>query len=774
MPTRTDRKISLAFIGGLIVFALTAFAALGAMQRLARDRALVAHTYDVRGALQQVDAGLRAAKSDVRSFLLTADSGYLAGYRANVDSAVRALAFVRQLTADNAAQQARLDTIGRLVDARLRGFEGTVRLPRAAPSLAVPTVRAQLAAGEALSTSLQASIAKMDSVELALMRSRAQAQDRSERWARLVVEVLAVLGIALAAAMYRSIRRDLAARTRTEEALRESEAKFSGILAIAADAIITIDDAQRIVHFNHGAAEIFGYTEDELLGHPLDILLPERVAVQHRAHVRAFAFAPEQSRRMGQRRQVLGRRRNGEEFPADASISKLTTPHGMLFTVVLRDVTEQRRLARHEHLLAEAGRRLVGTLDYENLLRIATELPVPEIGDWCVIDVAEEAEAGRRELRRVVSSHRDPAIESLLRTLEARGLSEDSPSRVLDVLRTGKAELIQEITPDWIEAHTDREDLPIRRALDPRSALLVPLTVGERVIGVMSVCTTGGRRALDAHDLALTQALADRATLAIENARHYLLAQRATAAREEVLSIVSHDLRNPLSAVAMYARVLLEHPPADDDERRNMYRATLDATDWMHRLMQDLLDAASIDSGRLSIEAEPQSVAHLIEAAIGMFETRAAAQQVTLDAELAQQPPLILADASRILQVLGNILGNALKYTPAGGTVTVGAAPRGAEVLFWVRDTGSGIPTTHLPHLFERFWHARGASRTRGTGLGLAIARGIVNAHGGRIWVESVAGAGSTFFFTLPVADSTAAREQEHQLPHASGTTRPG
>jgi signal transduction histidine kinase len=143
-------------------------------------------------------------------------------------------------------------------------------------------------------------------------------------------------------------------------------------------------------------------------------------------------------------------------------------------------------------------------------------------------------------------------------------------------------------------------------------------------------------------------------------------------------------------------------------------------------------------------------VAPLVETSVQMLQARAAEAGVCLAVAVAPDTPDVDADSGRILQVLGNLIGNALKYTPAGGTITVGAKGDGEEVLLWVSDTGAGIAARHLPHLFDRFWHMRGASRTRGSGLGLAIARGIVAAHGGRIWVESTVGEGSTFRFTLP------------------------
>jgi len=171
-------------------------------------------------------------------------------------------------------------------------------------------------------------------------------------------------------------------------------------------------------------------------------------------------------------------------------------------------------------------------------------------------------------------------------------------------------------------------------------------------------------------------------------------------------------------------------------------------------MMQDLLDAASIDAGRLSVVPEPHQVDQLLEASIHMLSTRAAAESIALETDIDPRSPLVQADASRVLQVFSNLLTNAIKYSARGGTVTIGAAPRDGEVMFWVRDNGSGISPEHLPHIFDRFWHLRGVSRARGTGLGLAIARGIVAAHGGRIWVESEVGVGSAFFFTLPVSTS--------------------
>ena len=745
----TNRKINLSFAGGLAALALVALVSIFATQRLIQAANWVSHTHEVRSALRAFEARVGSAKSDVRSFLITGDSSYLRGYRAGVDSAEASFAALQRLARDNPSQQLLLRELRELLDERLVSFSRTIALGPRSTDLA-----AQLAQGERLSSRIGGAISAFDSIEATLLEARGAAERDSEQGVRFIVVAFALFGTALAWLMRRSIKLDLEKRTRVEHALKESEAKFSGILTIAADAIVTIDSAQTIRLFNHGAEQIFGYRENEVIGQSLELLLPTRIVSAHRDHVEEFSRSETTARRMGDRRQVWGRRKSGEEFPAEASISKLATSEGMLFTAVMRDVSEQRRLERHEHVLAEAGRRLIDTIEYEDVLGVIADLPVPEIADWCVVDVVETADE-RRVFRRIASgSGLSGEDGGALRVLELVAIDDDSASRVIDVMRSGKAELMADLDREWLEGHSEPDEYEALCSLGVWSLAIVPLVAAGESIGAMTVGLTGARRALNSADLDLLQALAARATLAFQNARSHAMARRAATVRDEVLSIVSHDLRNPLSAVLMCAHTLLETPPANEAERRKLYQSVSDAADWMHTLMQDLLDVASIEAGRLAIAAEPQSVAHMIEAGVDMLSRRAVAEGVTLVTAISTEMPTVNADAARILQVLSNLLSNAIKYSVGGGTVTVGATPHDSEVTLWVRDEGAGIAPEHLPHIFDRFWHLRGKSRTRGAGLGLAIAAGIVKAHGGRIWVESKLDVGSTFYFTLPVSAS--------------------
>ncbi|HEY6827125.1 MAG TPA: ATP-binding protein, partial [Gemmatimonadaceae bacterium] len=231
-------------------------------------------------------------------------------------------------------------------------------------------------------------------------------------------------------------------------------------------------------------------------------------------------------------------------------------------------------------------------------------------------------------------------------------------------------------------------------------------------------------------------------------------ARRATRARDEVLSVVSHDLRNPISAIAMCARALQDAAPADEVARNELLVTIRESTEWINRLIQDLLDVAVIESGKLSLQLREQDPAPLALQARHMFEVEAMGHDIQLDAKIATNLPLLSADGARIVQAMGNLLRNAIKFTPNGGRITIGVDARGGRVEFSVNDSGPGIPLENQPRLFDRYWQSSNGARARGTGLGLSIAKGIVDAHGGDIWVRSTPGEGSTFTFAIPAASA--------------------
>ncbi len=231
----------------------------------------------------------------------------------------------------------------------------------------------------------------------------------------------------------------------------------------------------------------------------------------------------------------------------------------------------------------------------------------------------------------------------------------------------------------------------------------------------------------------------------------YQAARSAVEAREEVLRMVAHDLRNPLSTIAMTAELMIEMP-VTEEQRKKHSRTIARCGKAMNRLIQDLLDFARLEAGRMQVEPVPTRVAELFERVIELMHPIAAAADVQLSIAGGADMPVVSVDPERITRVFSNLIGNAVKFTPVGGRISVRAQRMADQVRFTVADTGPGIPPERVSQIFESFWQA--GNDDRGIGLGLAISRHIIDAHGGRIGVESDLGGGSEFWFTVPAAET--------------------
>lgn len=297
---------------------------------------------------------------------------------------------------------------------------------------------------------------------------------------------------------------------------------------------------------------------------------------------------------------------------------------------------------------------------------------------------------------------------------------------------------------------------------DMQTYLATPLTHAGETIGAIALHFREAG-ALGAADRAFTLLLAQAVATALYRARSYdaeqekrKRAELVAQARAEVLGVVAHDLRNPLSLIVTTTE-LLQEEDLEPVRRKQILDIAMRAGKQMNRLIEDLLDTVHLQSGKLSLDLEDVEVCAVLRQADETFRPIAAKRGIQLKSVGPDHPVWVRADPFRVSQVLGNLLGNALKFTPTGGAVIFGAAVDGEEVVFHVSDNGPGISPEQAAHLFEEFWQAR--NDKRGVGLGLTIAKGIVDAHGGRIWFESVVGSGSTFSFTLPSPVPAAAPE---------------
>lgn len=252
-----------------------------------------------------------------------------------------------------------------------------------------------------------------------------------------------------------------------------------------------------------------------------------------------------------------------------------------------------------------------------------------------------------------------------------------------------------------------------------------------------------------------------------KNARLYHELEQAVIAREEVLAVVSHDLGNPLAAISLVTTVLQRHDLAQDDRLKEYVSSIATSVDQMKRLLRDLQDFSKMQSGTFSVKKNPEKAMDVLSSAIVSVRSLAEGRRQTLTTDIPATLPQIMCDRHRIVQALSNLLGNAVKFTPEGGAISVQAGQRGSEVVMSVSDNGPGISPEDLPRIFDRFWQAD-ATRNTGAGLGLTIVKGIAEAHGGRIWAESQVGVGSSFHFAIP-SDGTMRRDDESEAHNLAG-----
>ena len=537
-----------------------------------------------------------------------------------------------------------------------------------------------------------------------------------------------------------------------EAVIQGSEKRFSSIVSLASDAIVTIDEERRITLFNRGAEQAFGYTQAEVLGKSLDLLLPPEAQARHAAHVREFAVATSVTRLIGDRALVFGRRKNGQVFPAEGAISKLEIAGKWTFTAVLRDVSEERRVEREQRFLAEAGVALASGLGYRQTLASVARLAVGSLADCCIIDGLDE----HGQAQRLEVAMADPARMGLAHELRAVPVRRQRDFFAQSVLESHRAELISYSAADLLDldAMADTpEHLQVLQQLNPRSVMSLPVISRQRLLVVISFVSTDPERQYGPKDQALAEELALRAGFAIENAQLYQRARQATRDREDLLAVVSHDLKTPLSNILMGVGMLLKLPEVHEHQKAHSLLERVErGAKRMGVLIGDLLSSASLEAGRLSVVPGPLKLGPLVSDALEAQRLAAHNKSILIENDVSSELPAISGDAARLQQVFANLLGNALKFTPAGGTLRVGARSEDGIVIVSVADTGPGIAEHDLPYLFDRFWQAERTAKL-GNGLGLFIVKGIVEALGGTIWAESVYGRGTTFFFTLPVAE---------------------
>jgi len=432
------------------------------------------------------------------------------------------------------------------------------------------------------------------------------------------------------------------------------------------------------------------------------------------------------------------------------------------------DITEQRRAEATASFLADASASLAGLLDYRSTLQKVARLAVPGFADWCALDLVEPDGT----TQRAAIAHGDPRMIDLANRFYARRppLPND-PHGVGRVLRTGKSELIREITQQHLQQITaDPEYLRALGRLGLKSYICVPLMARSRLVGVLTFATTESGRLYGPEDLSVAEDLAYRASIAIENARLYQEIREADRRKDEFLAMLAHELRNPLAPIRTGLEVLSLEPHTHGETIALMQRHV----EHLVRLVDDLLDVSRIIRGRIELRKEPVQVSSIIERSVEAVRPAIDERRQSLAVALPDEPIWLHADPIRMVQVIENLLNNASKYSNAGGAIELAVVRDDRQARITVRDNGVGIEPELLPSVFDLFTQdSRTLDRAQGgLGIGLTLVRRLVEMHGGSVSAQSEGpDRGSTFIVRLPIGTAAALPEPTVR-DRASGQSR--
>ncbi|HEX3903131.1 MAG TPA: ATP-binding protein [Polyangia bacterium] len=524
------------------------------------------------------------------------------------------------------------------------------------------------------------------------------------------------------------------------------------ILDRVSDGFVALDLDWRFTYINRAAEQYFGAPRDQLLGKVAWDLFPEGVgptvaqeylrAVAGTAPVEFEVLSPVKNNWVAHRIYPSGS--GATIYFRDVSAERGTSSDGSKLPVAVSsalsivDLSERKRSEQAMKLLADGSAELSQSLERDEILRRVTSLIVPRVADVCIVELWD----GER-LRRKAIQHRDP--EKLSRW-SAEGLA--GAGRVM---QSGASELIASVTDDGEGLQT----------LGVRSALRVPLRVAGKVTGIVSLFIVDDdidddvdddSRCFAGENLPVIEALADRAALALENARLYEIAAGAKRVRGDLLAMVSHDLRNSLNAIGFIATELARQ---GGSPLATQIRSAATLAD---RLLADLGAMFAIESGSLVLGRFTESVDSIMNEVADLFRPLADARAIRLRAVTERKGLTAFVDRHRMVQALSNVVANAVEISEEGGQVDLAAKQVGDDVELAISDTGPGIAPGEVERMFDRTRWGNDGRRRASVGLGLVISKEYVEAHGGRIRVQSQPGSGSTFTIAIPMrARGTAA-----------------
>ena len=522
------------------------------------------------------------------------------------------------------------------------------------------------------------------------------------------------------------------------------ETRFRQLLEKVEDGVLVVRLDGTIVYANPAAGKMLGRRVTDLIG----AMLGQPVVPGETTEIDLF---------LGRTGQGATRSLSPPRV-AELRASQVEWQGRPAFLATLRDTTEHRRTGNTLRFLSEASNRLAGSLDRTTTLETVADLAAEHLADWCLIDLVE----GDLRLNPEAKLHRqayyrsDPTRQSLADQLAGQfPLGSGEVAGISRAIRMGWLEVYHNISHSEISTLTlDVAQEPIFRQLGCHSALIAPMNARGHCLGAITFVSATPWRSYDQAEQALAQDLADRAALALDNARLYDAAQDALRRRDEFLAILAHELRNPLAPILSAVQLMrLEGMGNDNLERQ---RAIIERQSYhLSRLLDDLLDLSRVTYGQIELRLQVIDLGMVITDALQVTRGLMEGRRHHLTIEMSSSPLILEGDPTRLAQVLGNLLTNAARYTEPGGRIHLRALRQGDEAVVQISDTGRGIPAEMLQRIFEPFTQVNPTIDRAGggMGIGLSLVRRLVELHRGSIKASSPGpGQGSTFEVRLPLS----------------------
>jgi len=718
-PSLLNRNVQLAFAAAITILLVVGVFSYRALVLSNESDRWVEHTHEVLENLQGLLFAMAGIESSNRGFVLTGDESDLRSYRASVVSAEQRNAALHNLTVDNLEQRRRLRILDDLGAQKVQFSEMVIGL-RQTKGLEAAGDAIRNGLGQRITYQFQAEVRQLEGDELRLLAQRNGDAERNLNQAKTVLIFGSMLGLMIAAGAGWSVQRDASGRRVAENALENSHdqfrilgVKYRALMEAAPDAMVVVNEAGKIVLLNAQAEKQFGYHRDELLGQRVKNIIPEGFAerlVADGTRTAAEALAQQ----IGTGIELIAQRKNGSKFPIELMLSPLGSAEGILVTAAIRDISV--RKAAENHLTQMEGK-------YRGLLEAAPDamVVVSEAGEIVLLNVQAEKQFGY---------HRDELVGQKVKNIIPEGFAE---RLIADGTRTAAEALAQQIGTgiELIARRKDGSKFPIELMLSPLgSAEGILVTAAIRDISVRKKTEEALK-----HQEALKRRAAELT--------------RSNDDLQQFAYIAAHDLQEPLRMVASYTQLLAKRYKGRLDSDADEFIAyAVDGAHRMQLLIGDLLAYCRVGTTG-KIPHQICSGTALEKALLNLKGTIQESGGVVTHDPL----PMVMADGAQLIQLFQNVIGNAIKYRSAESPrVHVSAEKNDAnhEWKFSIRDNGLGIDPQFFEKIFVMFQRLHGREEFSGTGIGLALCKKIAERHGGRMWVESGAGRGSTFYLALP------------------------